>query len=101
MTWLTAGWKGSLWDGGARASSFLHSPLLKSVAGRTYNGLVHISDWVRGEFSHRFNFNHIKAVTNQSDNSVGSFSDMYVYHRAACALTCLQYPTSLVLAGGT
>jgi arylsulfatase A-like enzyme len=43
--WPLRGWKGSLWDGGARASAFIHSPLLGAAAGTRYQGLVHISDW--------------------------------------------------------
>eukprot|EP00040_Diaphanoeca_grandis_P015002 m.76267 g.76267 ORF g.76267 m.76267 type:complete len:547 (-) comp24880_c0_seq2:79-1719(-) len=43
--WPLRGWKGSLWEGGARASSFIHSPLLNFARGTTYTGLVHIADW--------------------------------------------------------
>ena len=38
------GTKGTLWEGGTRAVTFLHSPLLSSSQG-TLDGLFHIVDW--------------------------------------------------------
>ncbi|GAB6028098.1 Arylsulfatase [Chamberlinius hualienensis] len=38
------GAKGTMYEGGTRASAFIHSPLLKST-GYTYNGLIHAVDW--------------------------------------------------------
>ena len=40
------GGKFSLFEGGTRSASFLHSALLPPAArGRTYTGLLHVSDW--------------------------------------------------------
>ena len=40
------GGKFSLFEGGTRSASFLHSALLPpSARGQTYNGLLHVSDW--------------------------------------------------------
>lgn len=38
------GSKNTIWEGGTRASAFVHSPLLTDV-GYTYNGLIHAVDW--------------------------------------------------------
>ena len=34
-----------MWEGGTRATAFIHSPLLKK-SGYTYTGLVHGVDWL-------------------------------------------------------
>merc|ERR1739848_286935 len=39
------GTKGTLWEGGTRAVTFLHSPLLSSSQGAIQDGLFHIVDW--------------------------------------------------------
>lgn len=38
------GSKNTIWEGGTRASAFVHSPLLNNV-GYTYDGLIHVVDW--------------------------------------------------------
>merc|ERR1711962_220103 len=38
------GYKATLWEGGTRGAAFVHSPLLQDTP-RTYNGLMHITDW--------------------------------------------------------
>ena len=39
-------WIGSDWEGGYRVEAFVHSPLLPaSVAGTTWDGIAHASDW--------------------------------------------------------
>ena len=40
------GWKGSLWEGGARASAFVWSPLLPPRENFVWRGLSHVSDWL-------------------------------------------------------
>ena len=39
------GTKGTLWEGGTRAVTFLHSPLLATRDGTLIDGLFHIVDW--------------------------------------------------------
>ena len=40
------GSKGTLFEGGTRVDAFIYSPLLPStVAGSSYSGLMHVSDW--------------------------------------------------------
>jgi arylsulfatase A-like enzyme len=40
------GTKGSFFEGGVHVESFMYSPTyLKNVAGKTYDGLFHVSDW--------------------------------------------------------
>ena len=39
------GTKGTLWEGGTRAVTFLHSPLLERREGDLLDGLFHIVDW--------------------------------------------------------
>ncbi|KAK7095155.1 hypothetical protein V1264_006600 [Littorina saxatilis] len=44
--WPLRGWKGSLWEGGMRASGFVHSPLLPThVQGTKTRELMHVTDW--------------------------------------------------------
>ena len=43
--WPLRGWKGSFFEGGIRASSFIHSPLLPARQRHTWRGLMHVSDW--------------------------------------------------------
>jgi len=39
--------KNSLWEGGVKVPSFIHSPLLPSaIQGTTFTGLFHVSDWM-------------------------------------------------------
>ena len=41
------GQKGSGWNGGVKATAFVHSKLLStSVRGSTYTGMVHVTDWL-------------------------------------------------------
>ena len=41
------GKKSFLFEGGVRVNAFIHSPLLpSSLSGKTFDGLVHVSDWV-------------------------------------------------------
>lgn len=39
------GAKGSYWQGGVRADSFIWSRLLQQP-GRTFDGLMHVTDWL-------------------------------------------------------
>merc|ERR1711871_221223 len=43
--WPLRGWKGSFFEGGIRAASFVHSPLLPARQRHTWRGLTHVSDW--------------------------------------------------------
>eukprot|EP00040_Diaphanoeca_grandis_P007286 m.40385 g.40385 ORF g.40385 m.40385 type:complete len:523 (-) comp18466_c0_seq2:486-2054(-) len=43
--WPFRGEKATYWEGGSRAVGFVHSALLAQT-GYTYNGLVHVSDWL-------------------------------------------------------
>ena len=40
------GFKGSLWEGGCRASAFVYSRLLPPRPNHTWKGLFHVSDWL-------------------------------------------------------
>ena len=40
------GFKGSLWEGGCRASAFVWSPLLPARRNFVWRGLFHVSDWL-------------------------------------------------------
>ena len=40
------GGKNTLWEGGTRVSSCLTGPLVKQHAGKTYEGYMHVTDWV-------------------------------------------------------
>ncbi|CAL4121889.1 unnamed protein product [Meganyctiphanes norvegica] len=39
------GSKFDLWEGGTRGPGFVHSPLLLQDTPRTYDGLIHVTDW--------------------------------------------------------
>jgi arylsulfatase A-like enzyme len=43
--WPLRGWKGSLFEGGVRASAFVHSPLLPPRTAYVWRGLVHVTDY--------------------------------------------------------
>ena len=43
--WPLRGWKGSYFEGGVRAASFVHSPLLPARQRHAWRGLMHVSDW--------------------------------------------------------
>lgn len=82
------GTKGSLFEGGVKVDAFLHSPMLpRSVAGKGYVGLFHISDW----FPTIIDFTGIDFVPNDGFEFDG------VSHFQAMSAPDMTYPRTDVL----
>lgn len=44
--WPLRGSKTTLWEGGTRATAFLHGPKILKRSGTTYDGMIHAVDWL-------------------------------------------------------